>query len=267
MDHIHIVGASPRTGTTLVLEAIKSCYDIGYSVQHEGGIVTRPPYRCNLFLTKNPLDGPKLMPSIYFDKFFYVIYMLRDPRDIICSKHPNHDEKYFVDLDVWNSLLWVYKKLKLHPRFIPVKYEKLVSNPSYIQKKIENNTPLPKRKKEFINYHEDNKNISKESSSAMRGKRKIDDSSVGRWENHIPRVRRQIEKYPKVLSDISELGYENGKQWALNIGINIDEVNEQNTYVRRGNNKSRSSLDYVRYRECFKRTLELIRGGRYLDEY
>ena len=56
MKRIHIIGSGPRTGTTLLAEAMTACFDIDQYVEHEARIFKDEPLKGNIFLTKYPSD-------------------------------------------------------------------------------------------------------------------------------------------------------------------------------------------------------------------
>src|SRR5699024_12774285 len=85
MKRIHIVGLSPRTGTTLMVEVMKTCYQIEAVTNHEDRLVTRARGRPAVFLSKAPKDITIVRPSLIIDQDRYLICLLRDPRDVRSS--------------------------------------------------------------------------------------------------------------------------------------------------------------------------------------
>lgn len=154
MKRIHIVGLSPRTGTTLMAEAMKTCFSIDCYASHEMQILSRPKNDCNIFLTKAPSDIIIVGPSLRVDPDLYVICMIRDPRDIICSKHKKDPDRYWASLKYWTYCSKVYDRLVGHPRFLPIRYESFVSNPDETQKFIEQCIPFLEKTSLFSQYHQ-----------------------------------------------------------------------------------------------------------------
>ena len=72
MYRIHIVGAGPRTGTTLMHEAIKVCFDIDTYCDHEHSILFDPTQKREIYLSKHPNDVlvarllMRVNPKLYF---------------------------------------------------------------------------------------------------------------------------------------------------------------------------------------------------------
>ena len=85
MKHIHITGTSPRTGTTLMAEAMIACFEIDEYTDHEDPIYSLPRGNPDIFLTKNPQDTLVAKSFLRLFPDLYIICMIRDPRDIIVS--------------------------------------------------------------------------------------------------------------------------------------------------------------------------------------
>ena len=104
MLRIHITCASPRVGSTLLFEVLRTCYDLNCSQKHEESIVGRPPRPVPTYLSKYPLDALRIEPSIYVDSNLYIVYLIRDPRDVICSRHGKDSDTYWVGIEVLESV-------------------------------------------------------------------------------------------------------------------------------------------------------------------
>ncbi|MCK5644246.1 MAG: sulfotransferase, partial [Gammaproteobacteria bacterium] len=136
MKRIHIVGSGPRTGTTLLVEVMATCFHIDHSCEHESPICTDQPKEGNCFLTKKPGDFASVGLPLLLNPQLYVVCMIRDPRDSIVSFHGSRPGVYWTGLKKWKLFVKKYDKLAKHPRFVPVKYEDLVSDPDGIQKQL-----------------------------------------------------------------------------------------------------------------------------------
>ncbi len=86
-------------------EIMYNCFDIDIYTGHEDRIAAWPPRDGNVFLTKSPKDIVLVKDFMDWMKNLYVIYMVRDPRDIIVSKHPWDKERYWSSLKFWTSYL------------------------------------------------------------------------------------------------------------------------------------------------------------------
>ncbi|HKK46449.1 MAG TPA: sulfotransferase [Balneolaceae bacterium] len=256
MKRIHIVGVSPRTGTTLMTEAIKTCFDIDYYTTHEDQLFTRAPGNPEIYLTKCPRDIMIVGPSLKVDPNLYVICMIRDPRDIVCSKHKKDPDRYWASLKYWKTYSKVVRSLADHPRFIPVYYESFVSDPDEVQTMISEKIPFLKQKIRFSEYHEA-ATVSDSSEEALRGVRPIKPVSVGKWKSHKPRVAGQLQQHGAITRDLINFGYETNDEWLNELrGIKPDlspsHYSEYMTFM------DKQILKFGRNLEAARRIIELL---------
>jgi hypothetical protein len=212
MYRIHIVGCSPRSGTTLMAEMMYNCFNIDLYSGKEDRIGTLPFGDGNVFLTKSPKDIVIVDDVLKYMKKIYVIYMLRDPRDVISSKHPSDNKRYWSSLKFWKLFTPFGHKLCNHPRFITVRYEDLVQDPDHIQKIIQERMPFLKSKELFSNFHK-SANPSPEYKESLRGLRPVNTDTIGNWRNHKGRVLGQIKKHGSITDDLIRYGYEKDSSW------------------------------------------------------
>jgi len=260
MKRIHIVGVSPRTGTTLMAEAMKTCFAIDCFAQHEKSLLSRPKRDCDIFLTKSPSDIMIVGPSLRVDPDLYVICMIRDPRDIICSKHKKDPGRYWTSLKYWKLYSKMLDRLKGVPRFIPVKYEVFVSKPNEVQEQIAKEIPFLKKKTLFSQYHE-SVSVSEASKKALREVRPIKPTSIGRWRNHKNRVVGQLQLHGPITEDLIKYGYEKDDRWLRELeGVEPDlspsHYSEFMTFTKR------RRLTFGKYLEAGRRIIEHKIGQR-----
>jgi len=223
MHRIHIVGCSSRSGTTLLMELMKNCFDIDLFAEHEDRILNFPTKKCKIFLTKKPGDIIKIEPILRVMKNLSVIYMVRDPRDVIVSKHRKNPDLYWTGLGFWKAYTPIGKKLESHPRFLTIRYEDLTSNPNKVQCFIQEKIPYLKQTRLFEEFNE-KISVSKKSIEALNGVRAVSTSRIGNWRNHLPRIKEQIRKHGSISDDLIYYGYEKDENW-LNILENVEDVN------------------------------------------
>lgn len=260
MKRIHIVGVSPRTGTTLMLEAMKTCYHIDSYSTHEDRLFSRAIGQPDIFLTKSPKDIMVVGPSLQVDPDLYVICMLRDPRDIICSKHKKDPDRYWASLRYWKLYSKEVQKLEAHPRFILVRYEDFVSNPDQIQLKLSSKIPFLEEITAFSNYHNEAA-VSSSSSKALSGIRPIKPTSVGRWHNHKPRIAGQLELHGSISNDLIQFGYEQDNQWLDELqGITPDLTPSH--FPEYMSSSKKASAKFGKYMEAARRIIEQQIGRR-----
>ncbi|MGM0545471.1 MAG: sulfotransferase [Bacteroidota bacterium] len=260
MNRIHIVGVSPRTGTTLLAEACKTCFDIDYSSDHEDRLFTRAPGNPEIFLSKAPRDIMVVGPSLKVDPNLFVICMIRDPRDIVSSKHKKDPNRYWAGLKFWKLYTRELPKIDDHPRFMSIRYEDFVTNPDQVQNKISEHIPFLKKQYPFSKYHEV-ANVSDSSKKAMDGVRPIKPKSVGKWEQHKSRVKGQIQFHGSITSDLEKYGYEENEQWRRALE-EVEPDLSPSHFPEHMSVKKRVLLRAGKYVEALKRIVEQMIGYR-----
>ncbi len=256
MTRIHITCVSPRVGSTLLFEVLRTCYGLIASSAHEESLVGRPKSSAPIYLSKYPLDALRVEPSIHVDPHLYILYLIRDPRDVVCSRHGNDPEKYWVGLKYWKLFRPVYERLQDHARFVPLRYENFVRDPDKTQKRLESTLPLGKRQHRFSDYHR-HVQPSEDSEQALRGVRPISDGSVGHWKDHLPRIAGQMEMHGILSDDLITLGYEDDEIWKSQLSETEPELGGSH-YDEFATSEEVSRLKAGRYREALKRMIETV---------
>jgi hypothetical protein len=260
MKRIHIVGLSPRTGTTLMAEAMKTGFSIGCYAAHEMRLWSRPKKRCNIFLTKVPKDIMTVGPSLSVDPDLYVICMIRDPRDIICSKHKKDPGRYWTSLKFWRLYSKMFDKLENHPRFIPIWYEAFVSNPDKVQAHLAKNIPFLEQKTPFSRYHK-TASVSEGSEAALGSIRPIRPTSVGKWRKHKARLAGQLQLHGPITPNLIKYGYEKNNQWLRELD-DIQPDLRPSHFSEYMSFKERQILKKGKYLEACRRVIEQKMGRR-----
>ena len=260
MKRIHIVGVSPRTGTTLMAEALKTCFTIDTFTSHEDRLFARAATNGRIFLTKAPKDIMIVAPSLRVDSDLYVICMIRDPRDIICSKHKKNPERYWAGLKYWKTYTQALEQIANHPRFISIKYEEFVSEPDNVQKTIAQKIPFLKTEVPFSKYHEVAE-VTEASKQALRSVRPIKPTSVGRWKEHRARIKGQLEIHGSITDDLISYGYEKSSDWLQELdGVEADLTPSHNAEYMTFTD--RRWLTLGKYCEASRRIIEQQIGRR-----
>ncbi|QXP87012.1 sulfotransferase [Methylococcus capsulatus] len=225
MTHrIHIVGCSPRSGTTLLNELMVTCFEIGGFAEHEQSIYKPYDYRDEILLTKYPLQTTVVAPFLAVDPDLWVIYLLRDPRDAISSRsHRKDTQRYWSNLGLWRELHGAATKLMSHPRFITIRYEDLVTAPDAVQRELMARLPFLELRHPFSEFHR-HARPSRDSLDALGSLRPIDSGSIGNWRRHKPHLVAQMAKYGDLSKLLIELGYEKDDSWLAELeGVSPDD--------------------------------------------
>lgn len=222
MHRIHIVGASPRTGTTLLAEAMVACFDIDLYFEHEARIFTRPPRSGRSFLTKSPRDILLAERALAEMPALQLIYLLRDPRNIIVSKHRRAPDRYWAGLKFWKAYTAAARRLAGHPRFITVRYEELVTDPDRVQQQLQARLPFLDITAPFSRFHEVAA-PAEDALKALGGIRPIVAPRLDQWRDHLPRIAGQMQQHGSLAADLIEFGYETDDRWLAELdGIEPD---------------------------------------------
>ncbi len=217
VKRIHIVGSGPRSGTTLMVELLVNGFEIDGHPEHEMGIFKRPRGEYGIFLSKRPRDVETVRPLLAVDPDLWVIYMLRDPRDVVVSKHKGADGAYYANLRMWKISHAYARKLANHPRFLTVRFEDLVSEPARIQSWLMAKMPFLRKRADFADF-ERVARPSEKSRRALGGVRALSSSRVGAWRQHKPRLAAQLELHGPISDELVELGYEKDAGWLGELG-------------------------------------------------
>jgi hypothetical protein len=211
MNRIHIVGLGPRTGTTLIAEAMVACFEIDAFEEHEAP-VTHLRRDAQVYLTKNPGDIRVVGPRLRVDPNFYVICMMRDPRDMIVSRHARNPTRYWAPLRFWNTRIDFVRSFRRHRHFLLIRYEEFVRDPAATQEMLQCQLPFLVQRKPFSEYHR-MATPSDRSLQALGGLRAIGPESIGSWREHLPRVAGQLAQHGPISNDLIEFGYEADDRW------------------------------------------------------
>jgi hypothetical protein len=211
MRRIHVTGCSPRSGTTLMMALVVHGFAIDAHCDHEITIFEPPPKGARIYCSKDPGDARWIAPLVDADPNLWVIYMLRDPRDVIVSMHREDPGKYWSHLRWWKEFHHAAMRATSE-RFITVKYEELVRDPARVQAMLLAKMPFLEKRAEFADYHLTAK-PSDRALAALSGLRAISDESIGAWRKHRPRVAAQIAMHGPIAKELVALGYEKDDAW------------------------------------------------------
>ena len=209
--HLHIVACSPRSGTTLLHEAMVTCFKVDKHYDHEVRFNQVDAEDGQILVTKRPKDT-MYMPDVIADPELFVVYVMRDPRDVIVSRHGKKKDMYYSNIRLWRELHGYAQRIADHDRFLQVGYEEFVSAPDTVQGQIAAKFPWLKTLHKFSEYHE-YANVSEKSKLAMNDVRPIAPTSVGKWKNNLGRIKGQQITHGSLTPDLIECGYETSNDW------------------------------------------------------
>src|ERR1035438_6914130 len=218
---IYIQGCA-RSGNTLIRELCVSAFQGAELVK-----LAEHRAECSLAhlvgLLRPPAAGPRVFVasrnyenSLAMDRKFLranpdvkILWMLRDPRDILTSTHPDQPGKFYVTPERLIQSLQLYGQFKEEAQVFTVRYEELVTNADAVQNRIAQSFNLAASRKFaeahkfFPRFHENVR--------AMHSIRPIDANTVQKWRNQpqLQEYLRQIfARHPAIISLARECGYE-----------------------------------------------------------
>jgi hypothetical protein len=216
MERIHIVGVSPRSGTTLLAECMVACFAIDAFESHEAPLA-RHRRGAKVYLTKNPGDIWIVRPRLLVDRHLHVIALLRDPRDVIVSRHAIDPNRYWTPLRLWTARVRPLRRLLRHERFVLVRYEDLARNPDGVQDLLRRKLPFLAATGRFSEF-QTRAAPSEEALKALGGVRPIGANRIGAWRQHLPRVAGQLACHGPITRELIEFGYEPDDRWLEQLG-------------------------------------------------
>lgn len=243
--HLLIAGQG-RAGSTLFYNMMRHALQDFHLPDGEVPAVTlrdRPGNVC----TKRPFDilqMPQIVRAFGGRKRLDLIVTLRDPRDILISRHRAVPDDYFYGADRCYLLrpdgpptltapgfLQVHKAILdtarsgLFPQGIfYLKYEDLVSHPEAVQETLAREMAL-RFDGRFEDFHR--QSVSAELDRALNGLRPLEAPRTARWRapEHQARIVDQFTRFPVLHDILISLGYEPDRAWfdALRDGASAAE--------------------------------------------
>lgn len=261
IPRIHVVGSSPRSGTTLMFELLTSCFEVKKFGDHEISLFSYPARPGHVFVSKKPTDFIHVCRVMRWDPMLHVIYMQRDPRDVVTSRHNKHPDRYWCDFDTWRRNEDLVPRLAGHPRLFECCYEELVTDPDRVQAALGHRFGFLTQRHAFSEFDKVTQS-SDAAQRAMNGVRQISTSSIGKWRQNLPRLAEQVRRFPDLPRRVVEAGYETDHAWtALLAAVEPDRTES----VRREHNVLRGSGPARRGAlRTFRRIGTLVKEIRYI---
>jgi len=181
IDRILICGCA-RSGNTLMFSLI----DTGFEniVKVKGGPwgeqVPKEAVEGKVVVGKFPRKASRLYKLMADD--LGIIYMMRDPRDVLVSKHFERPRTYWTSVERWIRTATVALEYKDHPNVLLLKYEDLITKPNKAQKAMAEKFNLEAARK-FEDCYESFDTKDKYNAKTMNGIRPLDKSRIGAWKD------------------------------------------------------------------------------------
>jgi hypothetical protein len=208
---VHITGCAPRSGTTLMMELFRQCFEIEAFGRHEISVFVKPRPEPPLYCSKRPQDILIVEPLLRYDENLWIVFLLRDPRDVIVSEHRLRPGSYWSHLGLWKRRYGIARGLASHPRFAIVRYEDLAERPDEVQRELQERMPFLRARQRFSDWGR--AAVSEASERALGGVRPVSKESIGAWRNHKGRISSQLERHGSIDRELIELGYERDASW------------------------------------------------------
>lgn len=234
MDRHLLITGQGRAGSTLFYSMMQHTL-MGFQMpdlevrarqvmQMEGNTCNKRPY--DIF------DYAEIARLAQGRKQLDLIITLRDPRDILTSRHPAVPDDYFYSADrtyfiagtappvrSMPGLLLTHVKIVealqsgLFPRgaFL-LKYEHLVDDPARIQQLLSDGMGLTFHGR-FEDFH--TRQVDQQMARAMNGQRPVSATRVQKWRapEHRARIIDQFTRFPALHDIVIDLGYEADTTW------------------------------------------------------
>jgi hypothetical protein len=201
-----------------------TCFDIDAAPREEMRLRAPVSERGRVVCTKCPDESDYALKLLPFDRDLHVIQMVRDARDVIVSKYGAGPAPYFVTLPSWRRNL---PHGRQHPRAHVVSYERLVSEPDAVQQELVTAMPFLHTIAPFSAFSERASELADRQqlywAEAMHSIRPPQPESIGRWREHLPRVKGQIVRHGDISRELIALGLERDASWlSLLEGVDAD---------------------------------------------
>jgi hypothetical protein len=174
--------------------------------------VARLRFGKRVYLTKRPADLGAIAPRLRLDPHFHAVCLMRDPRDVVVSRHNKDRSRYWTPLRIWKERLPLVRRFSGHARFTLIRYEDLVVDPDAAARRLTDRLPFLELTHPFSAFPA-LAQPSPAAVDALGAVRPFDTASIGNWRNHLPRLAGQLAKYGPITDELVEFGYERDAGW------------------------------------------------------
>lgn len=143
-----VICGFPRSGSSLLyMLMVNSLKDFRYLDKEISCKRFAIDFKNTNIITKRPLDTFKL--KYYIKNKYKIIFLLRNPVYVICSRHPSVKDDFFINFNYCtfirktisqrkfiNLKIFIKLYLKYKSNFLEIRHEDLVNKPDKVQSKI-----------------------------------------------------------------------------------------------------------------------------------
>ena len=216
LGRLHIVGCS-RSGTTMLHDA-RAAFQNAVLHDEETAPSSYPGLKeaWSLYCEGARVPGPRFLvtkrvwgwfkPEALEELARYVrrydvclVNIVRDPRDVLTSRHKWHRDRYYVEPEFWQASMqatrWLLDELADHRLKLTVRFEDLILAPDTLQQQLCALVPLRLRDNvASLGALKDNLESSRQHEGNMvdylNDLRNFDPEAIGRWRNDPTSVER-----------------------------------------------------------------------------
>jgi len=227
-QRIHITSMLPRSGTTLLNEMMAYAFDFNAIPEHELSVFDQLDANDGWILTKKPHETRASLFMLSRDPDLKLIYIDRDIRDVLCSKHGKDKKHYWTSARTLKYQWKLRSSLLGNQRVLFIKYESLIKDTDSVEKDISNFLGGVYKKRSISDFYKTSY-YDIDTYDALGGLRPLDTKSIGVWKDHLPWIKYQLVRYPNIQSILVELGYEKTDDWIKQ----LDGINESADGLKR----------------------------------
>ncbi|OWU84282.1 hypothetical protein ATO6_14755 [Oceanicola sp. 22II-s10i] len=234
MDRHLLIAGQGRAGSTLFYNMMRHALRGFHLPPNEARAIQWLAHPGNV-CTKRPFDifeVEQILRAAQGRKKVDLIVTLRDPRDILTSRHSRVEGDYFYGADKCYHIYPDRAPTLTAPGFLPVhkaildvaraglfpegifflKYEDLVAHPDAVQATLARDLDL-KFEGSFRDFHR--QKMSYELDRAMNGTRELETTRQAKWKQpeHRARIVDQFTRFPVMHDILISLGYEADRRW------------------------------------------------------
>ncbi len=240
----------PRSGTSLLYNMLATCLPSFHHDDFEHSCLEYVGQWRDV-LSKRPLDIFKIERLAHKNKLgkrLLVIVLIRDPRDIVTSRHPRVPDDYFIGWEHCYRVDGPKGPEPVHPGIreiaaeiervdalaqvdlVRVRYEDLVADPEGVQAKLAAATGLvfegafsDFHTAEQLAYRYEGEQAARDP-ALVREDQPVDASRAGKWRapEHRTRVREEFAAHRGLLALVHEYAYETNDTWLDDLAADTD---------------------------------------------